>query len=363
MPAARLSRTRWALSPVGELAALLLAVAEPPGDRTGRTRGVGRTPEVAATRALLGSGRTPLLAAVCGGFTVYLPELLTPRPETFAPTVDEQLHRVATTDAAEVGEQLSAFLTGGEARRRRCPWLPDGQLGAAPGGAGHALRARLERGEADVCEQLARELHQLWVAALAALADRWPAVAAGCAEYVERQARSAAREGFGTALGSLHSSFTWRDDALDVAAPTEGRVTGTGSLTLVPSRFLRRVALHAPLQRDAGQVVVPVTTPWPDGTAPYAAPHVAPVLGVTRLALLKSLERGRTTTELALLHHLTPGSVSYHLSRLLAADLVRRERHGRLVRYSRTARATALLGPAPPEPGGPAGRSTVPDGP
>lgn len=352
MPAARLARTRWALSPVGESAALLLAVAEQSGDRTGRARGAGLTPEVAATRALLASGRTPLLAAVCRGFTVYLPELLTPRPETFAPTVDEQLHRVATTDPTEVGDQLTAFLDGGEARRRRCPWLPDGQLGSAPGGAGHALRARMERGEADVREQLARELHQLWVVALA---DHWPAVAAGSAEYVERQARSAAREGLGTALGSLHSSFTWRDDALDLAAPTQGRVAGTGPLTLVPSRFLRRVALHAPLQRDAGQVVVPVATPWPGGTTPYAAPHVAPVLGVTRLALLKSLEQRRTTAELALLHHLTPGSVSYHLSRLLAADLVRRERHGRLVHYSRTARATALLGPTPPEPGGPAG--------
>lgn len=65
--------------------------------------------------------------------------------------------------------------------------------------------------------------------------------------------------------------------------------------------------------------MVPVTD---RGSA--SRPAVAPVLGATPLALLQSLARRRTTTDLAALHHLTPGSVSYHLSRLLAADLIRR---------------------------------------
>ncbi|MFF9687730.1 ArsR/SmtB family transcription factor [Streptomyces sp. NPDC014623] len=82
--------------------------------------------------------------------------------------------------------------------------------------------------------------------------------------------------------------------------------------------------------------------------SPDTRPLIAPVLGATRLAILNSLTEPCTTTALAARHHLTPGTVSFHLSRLLAADLVVRERNGRHVHYRHTARARALLCPAPP---------------
>ncbi|MBR7678034.1 winged helix-turn-helix transcriptional regulator [Streptomyces daliensis] len=321
MPAERLARLRWAVSPVGELAAALVAASEaPPGD-----------PSVARVRALLGSGRLPTLAAVAHGFTVYLPELLTPPARGFLPGVEEQLHAVATARTSQVGTQFTAFLAGGTARRRRCPWLKGTDLD----GADDQVRARIETSESGLRERLAGELHLLWSELLA---GHWAGFVAGYEEFVERQARTTARHGLGDSLAALHSSMAWRGGALEIASPHVGEVGGASPLTLIPSQFLRRIALHSPLLRQGGQLVVPVSAPRDARRV-----HVAPVLGVTRLAILESLTRPRTTTELAARHHLTPGTVSFHLARLLAADLVRRARTGRLVHYTATARARTLL--------------------
>ncbi|WP_395571915.1 ArsR/SmtB family transcription factor [Streptomyces sp. BK79] len=320
MPPARLAGLRWAVSPLGELAAALVAAAEAPaGDRAAQR-----------TRALLHSGRFPVLAAVRTAFTVYLPELLTPAPRSPAPDITDQLHELARADLTRVGEQFTALTRGGSARSHRCPWLRPGQLGPARDRA----RLLIETSESELRERLADELHRLWTEHIA---PSWPRIASGAEEFVQRQARAAADTGLGPALASLHSSLDWKGDRLDMASPYQGRVDGAAPLTLVPSFHLRRVALHAPLT-GGGQLVVPVTD---RGSA--SRPAVAPVLGATRLALLQSLAQRRTTTDLAVLHHLTPGSVSYHLSRLLAADLIRRERQGRLVYYQRTGRAQTLL--------------------
>ncbi|MFE3252191.1 ArsR/SmtB family transcription factor [Streptomyces sp. NPDC059209] len=326
MPAERLAGVRYSVSPGAELAALLLSVVESPS--------AGRT--TADARDLLRSGRLPTLAALCRGFTVYLPEFLTPHPGSFAPDPDEQLHQVATAATERVRQQVEAFVMGGAGRGRSCPWLADDELT----GTTDSVRARFETGERDLAERLATELEQLWHAVLA---PRWPRLTTALEAFVERQARIAARHGMGNALGALHPSLEWQDDALTLASRYRGTVEGTTPLTLVPSGFLRRVALHAPYDERGGLLAVPVGRPV--DAAP--GPRIAPVLGETRLALLESLDRRRTTTELARLHHLTPGSISYHLSRMLSADLVRRERRGRLVHYTRTARAQALLGSSP----------------
>ncbi|MFI6086060.1 ArsR/SmtB family transcription factor [Streptomyces sp. NPDC051217] len=321
MPAERLSKARWALSPAGELAAALVEVSESPA----------RDPAMSSARSLLRSGRLPTLAAICSGYTVYLPEVLTPHPLSFSPDIDEQLHQLATAKSRQINSQFTAFLVGGAHRRRRCPWLAGSQLQQVA----DRVHARIETNEFDLREKLAKELHQLWTQLIA---PEWSRIAAGSEEFIERHGRLTAREGLGSSLASLHSSLTWRGDALEVTCAYTGRVEGSSALTLVPSRFLRRIGLHAPLQRLGGQLVVPVAV-----RQQTQGLRIGPVLGATRLALLKSLTQRRTTTELAMRHHLTPGSVSYHLSRLLAADLVQRERRGRLVHYRCTARARTLL--------------------
>lgn len=324
MPAERLAGLRWAVSPVGELAAALVAVSEvrrPP-------------PALRQVGALLSSGRLPTLAAVSRGYTAYLPELLTPAPRTFLPSVEDQLHAVATTPTSTVGTQFTAFLAGGQARGSRCPWLREGQLGRAE----ERVRPRIEVGEGELRERLARELHWLWSKAMA---PRWSDTTASFEGFVERHGAVAAREGLGGALAALHSSLRWQDGALQVTSAYEGEVGGTHPLTLIPSLFLDRVGLHAPLRREEAQLAIPM------GAARHPGPRIAPVLGATRLAILHSLTEPRTTTALAALHHLAPATVSFHLTRLLAADLVHRTRSGRHVHYQHTPRARAFLRPSP----------------
>ncbi|MCT7353975.1 winged helix-turn-helix domain-containing protein [Streptomyces sp. 15-116A] len=325
MPAARLAGLRWAISPVGELAAALVAATEAPkASRTHRP-----------IRALLSSGRLPTLAAVARGYSTYLPELLTPAPRTFLPAVEDQLHAVATAPAGTVGTQFTAFLSGGQARSSRCPWLRDGQLASAD----ESVRPHIEVGESELRERLACELHWLWSKAMA---PHWPQITAGFEGFVERHGAVAAREGLGNALAALHSSLLWQDGALKVASDYDGQVGGEHPLTLIPSLFLHRVGLHAPLRPGQAQLAIPI------GASGHTTPRIAPVLGTTRLAILRSLTEPRTTTALATLHHLAPATVSFHLSRLLAADLVERERDGRHVHYRHTARARTILRPAPP---------------
>jgi DNA-binding transcriptional ArsR family regulator len=324
MPAARLAGLRWAISPMGEMAAALVAVSEAP-KASRRHRHI---------RALLSSGHLPTLAAVAHGYTTYLPELLTPAPRTFLPAVEDQLHALATTPASTVGTQFTAFLTGGQARSSRCPWLRDEQLARAD----ERVRPHIEIGESGLRERLACELHWLWSKAMA---PHWSHITAGFEGFVERHGAIAAREGLGNALAALHSSLLWQDGALKIASDFDGEVCGEHPVTLIPSLFLDRVGLHAPLRPGEAQLAIPI------GVSGHAHPHIAPVLGATRLAILHSLAEPRTTTALAALHHLAPATVSFHLSRLLAADLVQRERDGRHVHYRQTARARTILRAAP----------------
>lgn len=326
MPAPRLAGLRWAVSPVGELAAALVAVSEAP-KASRRHRHI---------RALLSSGCLPTLAAVARGYTTYLPELLTPAPRTFLATVEDQLHAVATTPAGAVGTQFTAFLSGGQARRSHCPWLQGEQLARAD----ERVRSRIEVGESELRERLAGELHWLWSKAMA---PHWPQITAGFEGFVERHGAVASREGLGSALAALHSSMVWQDGALKVASDYDGEIGGEYPVTLIPSLLLDRVGMHAPLRPGQAQLAIPI------GASGHTNPRIAPVLGATRLAILNSLNEPRTTTTLATLHHLAPATVSFHLSRLLAADLVQRTRVGRHVYYRRTARARTILRPAAPE--------------
>ncbi|MFJ8390403.1 ArsR/SmtB family transcription factor [Streptomyces sp. NPDC094438] len=68
------------------------------------------------------------------------------------------------------------------------------------------------------------------------------------------------------------------------------------------------------------------------------------MLGHTRLELLQGLGRPRTTTEFASLHHLTPATISYHLTRLHRAGLLTRRRDRHRVFYQRSIKAAKPTG-------------------
>jgi DNA-binding transcriptional ArsR family regulator len=68
-------------------------------------------------------------------------------------------------------------------------------------------------------------------------------------------------------------------------------------------------------------------------------------LGTVRASVLKSLSpMPSTTTELAHQHRLSPATISAHLSRLKAAELVEPHRSGKKVYYRLSGPGESLLG-------------------
>ncbi|EPH41365.1 hypothetical protein STRAU_5601 [Streptomyces aurantiacus JA 4570] len=273
------------------------------------------------------------MAALCNGYSAYLPEFLTPRPPSYAPGVHEQLHQIATAPTGQIRQEMTAFFSGGRWRQHRCPWLPPAELQEVS----DAVRRRLEVEERDLAERLAKELDRFWQHAVA---PRWAALERALESDITRQSQIIARHGVGAVFSSLHPSLSWEQEALEIDTRYEGHVTGTPTVLLVPSAFTGRLALCAPLQEGDSLLIYPVRVmdpAEPDGHS------LADVIGHTRLALLHHLNKPRTTAELAQLHHLTASTVSYHLTRLHGAGLAIRQRKGRSVLYQRSPAANALL--------------------
>ncbi|MDJ1645374.1 ArsR/SmtB family transcription factor [Streptomyces pakalii] len=237
---------------------------------------------------------------------------------------------MATAEADTVRVQFGAFLNGGSARRRSCSWLREDQLRAVD----DRVSAGIETFGAELPQRLASEMHLLWSTVFA---RRWATFTTAFEQFIDCHSGVVAREGLAGALSALHTTLAWRDNALEIASHHQGKVEGSHPITLIPTLHLGRVGLHAPYHTDAAQIAVPLNL------TSTAAPRIAPVLGDTRLRLLQDLDQPRTTTELAALHYLSPSTISFHLSRLLAAGLVQKHRDGRLVRYHRTTKARQLL--------------------
>lgn len=326
---AQLVRSRFALSRLAELSCALEVLTHP--DRAPFARAW-----VAATHVDMGTAA--LVHALVEHESWYVPDFLVPRPADYEPTLDAELAAVAATPADVVREQLRlAFRLGPP---------PAAALERTRSAPGHDPRAplpavvetALAQGEGALAERVAAELRWCWHAVLA---DSWVAIRRILDEDVRHRAAHASRSGFGEILDGLHPTLRWDGRHVTMTARFDLTADADPGLVLVPSVFLPRPAVWAgvPEQlllgypaRGRGQV-------W---TAP--SPLLgAPVLGERRTALLADLDVPRSTSELAERHHLSPATVSYHLTRLRAAGLVISRQDGHSVLYVPTERAAALL--------------------
>lgn len=83
------------------------------------------------------------------------------------------------------------------------------------------------------------------------------------------------------------------------------------------------------MRRAGRRAIYPTRSPHgPDRTASGTDPLLGSVLGHSRSTLLAGLDLPRTTSQLANRHHLSPSTISYHLSHPLRAGLVTRAREG-----------------------------------
>jgi hypothetical protein len=307
-----LADTRFAISPLHELVIGLRVLRAP-----------GLFPLHRPWRESVLQGLDPadarLLSALVAQ-TLALPDFLTPRPTTFAPTIEEELAAVRATPPEFVRRDLLAA---------HAPHpLPDALRGAvAPGDA--AVTELVD----ELCELLLR----YWESALL---PAWPRIRLILETDVTHRARRLATGGAQSLFSDLHRNVRWQGGALRIGQMI-GRhdVDGAGrGLRLIPSLFVHKpappVGAEQPPKltypgRGAATLWEPV--PEPDASALTA------LLGAPRTTVLRLLAEPLPTVEIARLLGVTPSAVSQHLKVLHTTGLVTRARDGRRVLYRRSA--------------------------
>ncbi|MGW5618715.1 ArsR family transcriptional regulator [Streptomyces sp. NPDC003877] len=316
---ADLADTRFAISPLREVMGSLRALRAPalyPLHVRWRAA-VLRTLEPADAR---------LLTALVGE-TLALPDFLTPRPVTFAPTFDEQLAVVRATAPETVRRDLRAV--------------------HAPRPLPQALRAADAPGDASVAElldELCALLRRHWESALL---PSWPRMRLVLEADITHRARHLAAGCARRLFADLHRNVRWDGGVLRVDRMRgHHHVDASGrGLRLVPSVFAHQPA--PPVSADEPPMLAypsrGTATLWEPRPEPNA-PALVSLLGAPRSTLLRLLAEPLPTVELARLLGVTPSAVSQHLRVLHATGLVTRARDGRRVLYRRSPLGDRLTG-------------------
>ncbi|MEW2359533.1 DUF5937 family protein [Spirillospora sp. NPDC029432] len=313
-----LLHSRFALSPLFELDALLRTLAGLPGRRLPEAWSRRLAP---AFRRLL--AETPLDAVLALQSLDYGPSFTSPPPDRgLAQTVEDDLERVRATPPELARREIA------ESLRYR---------GDVPAAAAARLR------DPGVVGMIAEALEAAW---RELLAPGWPQLRAICERDVVHRAGRLGEGGWEAALDGLHEQVRWRNRGVEIVG-TRGRETvtlGGRGLLLIPSAFLwPRVAMHT-------------DEPWPYALI-YPARGIAALwedpaeadpgalgglLGRTRARVLLALEDPAGTTQLARTLGIAVGAAGDHLTVLRRAGLLERARAGRHVLYRRTPLGDAL---------------------
>lgn len=315
-----LADTRFALSPLNETV-LSLRLLRDPGLSALHLPWRRTVLDTLAGEAL----DTRLLMSVVGD-RLTLPDFLTPRPTSFAPSFDEELATVRRTAPALVRRDLTAVHPPGS--------LPD------------VLRDATASDDAPVAalrDALCALLQEYWHLAVE---PAWPRIRLLLEADMTYRARQLAVGGARLLFADMHPNLRWRDGVLRIdkmISRYDAAASGRG-LLLVPSAFAHKPA--PPVSADEPPLLVypsrGVATLW---TPPPAAdaPALVSLLGATRARLLDLLGEPLPTVEIARRFRVTPSAVSQHLRVLHATGLVTRARDGRQVLYRRSPLGDQLL--------------------
>jgi DNA-binding transcriptional ArsR family regulator len=273
----------------------------------------------------LGSLDTELLMALVGE-TLALPDFLTPRPDSFAPTIAEELERIRATPAELVRRDLS------ETHR--------GVLPAVIEEVRSASDARTQYFVDAICDLL----QEYWEIALA---PSWPKMRLVLEGDTTYRARQLAVGGARLLFADLNPFVEWHDGVLqidrmlghhDVAASGRG-------LLLMPSIFAYKAVppLNAETAPSLAYPCRGIATLYVSAARTESASLVS-LLGQPRAVLLRMLDEPLPTIEIARRLEVTPSAVSQHLQVLHATNLVSRARDGRYLLYRRSSLGDQLLG-------------------
>jgi DNA-binding transcriptional ArsR family regulator len=311
-----LLRTRFAISPLIELAAATYVVRLPRRFPEHRRWVEGAMPRLSGLDLDLLYTVNPL------GRTAW-PNFNAPPPLTPHPGIDDELARVAATDPEVVRADVRrAYPEGVPAEAM--PFVDD---------PAHALAVLVD------------QTRTFWVATLE---PWWGRMAAFLESEIAARARRLVSIGGAAAFSDLDPSVTWNGRTLAVTPvklePRTVALEGRG-LLLIPSvlAFGAWPRVDAPWD--------PALTYQPPGTGDLwqhdhrAAGALEELIGRRRAALLRSLDRPASTKVLAQRTGWSSGGVNTHLAVLRRTGLVTRRRDRREVVYSRTAAGDALCPP------------------
>lgn len=311
-----LVHSRFALSPVFELAGLLRWVAWPSRRKLAAAWLARLAPVVSRLRR-----ETDLDAVLALHSHRRGAGFLAPPPQGLAQTITDDLAAVRATPLALARREI-----------RRC-------LDARPCADPRVLAVLRSR---DVVARLAGTLERAWNDLVA---TDWPRLRAICERDVLHRAAELGRAGWAAALAGMRH-VSWHDGGIEVATLTGDapvRAGGAG-LLLVPSVFVwPGVAAFAdePWPRAIIYPARGVSALW-EPAQPRGPAALAALVGRSRARLLQVLDSPASTTQLARLLDLAPGAVGDHLAVLLRAGLLDRARAGRSVLYRRTPLGDAL---------------------
>ncbi|MFE9369647.1 DUF5937 family protein [Streptomyces sp. NPDC006711] len=307
-----LADMRFACSPLLETATSLWALRRPDAYAL-HLPWIRRTREALARE---GGPDTGLLGELTVEGSGWIPDFITPRPDSPLPDVADELRRLRAT----APDKALADVRAAYANRPLPPRLS--QLATDP--------RKLTAAVADVVEAY-------WELAIA---PHWSRMRAVLEADMVHRAQLLARDGAAALLTSLDPSATWDNGRLTLfvhrdlhmAAGVDGR-----GFWLVPTLFAHHTI--SPVGADERPTIAyparGVATLW-ETRPPRPAGALAALVGGPKSALLTALSGPASTTGLARRLGVTASAVSHHLAVLHRTGLVSRARAGRVVLYART---------------------------
>ncbi|MEY9873058.1 hypothetical protein ABH931_002539 [Streptacidiphilus sp. MAP12-33] len=315
-----LARVRFAYTPLGETVSSLRALKDP-GSRPVHLPWARRTQALLTERQV----RFELLSALVRVPSSYIPDFLTPVPETGSPSLEDELAALRS--------------------------LPPAALRTDLGRLGHPLPPLVEELHREPASGLPRLADEIRAYAEVAVTPHWPRMRRLLDAEILRRARLMATDGAAGLFSDLHPMVSWENGRLHVAHRTyhhdRSLEAGLG-LVVIPSVFVWPECFsqtNPPRQPGLTYPARGVGCLWESG--PPAAPDgLVRVFGRSRAALLAALDTPHSTTELAARTGMPAPTVSHHLKALQAARLATATRVGRSVLYLRSPAAESLFGDA-----------------
>ncbi|MFJ1645575.1 ArsR/SmtB family transcription factor [Streptomyces sp. NPDC088258] len=269
------------------------------------------------------NGETSLLSALVPQ-RGYFPDFLTPVQGRLG--LEAGLEALRATASERVRGDLALLRAGGARSVRKDP----GERLAtfADGGPGHLGRL----------VEAVRTYHR------AAVEPYWAHVRTRVEADRALRGRALLDGGSDELLSSLPPMVRWRGPVLEADYPVERelRLEGRG-LLLQPSFFCRTTPV---VYRDpalAPVLVYPITHSEAPAATDRVGPSLGRLVGHTRSAVLRAIEHGCTTSELARRTGVSLASASQHACVLREAGLISTLRHGNAVLHTLTPLGGALL--------------------